>query len=218
MKNERIQKYYEGYMTDDERRGEGADNQLEAAKEQLVSWLLKCGEYTIENMQEAGIDEEIRYKVIEAMLEAHSNGFEEGFKEASELLNNYHDESKEDREKRYQRKAEDKLRTYSGNKHRVEEFKTIAKEIRKDLTKADSLRDLEIAISLLQAENKTIENAIKFFEKDPYIEAIRLKYCEELAEEEIADRMSCDTSTVWRNRNRIIKKMAILFFGYEPYM
>lgn len=84
--NRQMEAIYESYMQDEDRRGVEADNKIEEANNKLVDWLLKNGKFDIKNLKEPNIESEIHFKVIEATLEAHKVGFEEGFREAGKLF------------------------------------------------------------------------------------------------------------------------------------
>ena len=62
---------------------------------------------------------------------------------------------------------------------------------------------------------KRIDRAVKALEKDPYYALLELKYTDGLPEEEIAYRMHCDPSTVRRNKNRLLGRLSVIFFGVD---
>ncbi|MDD6308154.1 MAG: sigma factor-like helix-turn-helix DNA-binding protein [Clostridia bacterium] len=58
-----------------------------------------------------------------------------------------------------------------------------------------------------------IDNAVNALRDDPYFSILQLKYAEGMPEEEIAYQIHCDPSTVRRNKNRLLKRLAVIFFG-----
>lgn len=62
---------------------------------------------------------------------------------------------------------------------------------------------------------KRIDRAVSSLSNDPYYELIDLKYRKGLSEETIAEEMCCDPSTVRRNKNRLLEKLGVLFFGID---
>lgn len=62
---------------------------------------------------------------------------------------------------------------------------------------------------------KKIDKAVSFLSEDPYYDILRLKYFDGMAEEEIAEQLCCDPSTVRRNKNRLLERLAVIFFGID---
>ncbi|MBE7062534.1 MAG: sigma-70 family RNA polymerase sigma factor [Clostridia bacterium] len=62
---------------------------------------------------------------------------------------------------------------------------------------------------------KRIDRAVATLSDDPYFDILPLKYTEGLPEEEIAERLCCDPSTIRRNKNRLLERLAIIFFGID---
>ena len=62
---------------------------------------------------------------------------------------------------------------------------------------------------------KRIDRAINSLSDDPYFELLHLKYRDGLSEEAIAERLCCDPSTVRRNKNRLLERLGVLFFGID---
>lgn len=62
---------------------------------------------------------------------------------------------------------------------------------------------------------KRIDTAVASLADDPYHEILPLKYTEGLPEEEIAERLCCDPSTIRRNKNRLLERLAVIFFGID---
>lgn len=66
-----------------------------------------------------------------------------------------------------------------------------------------------------EAEVKEIETALSEVADDAYYKIIELRYFENLADEDIAEALYCDKTTVWRNRARLVKKLSVVFFGAD---
>lgn len=62
---------------------------------------------------------------------------------------------------------------------------------------------------------RRIDTAIATLADDPYFALLELKYQEGLPEETIAERLSCDPSTIRRNKNRLLDRLSIIFFGVD---
>lgn len=66
-----------------------------------------------------------------------------------------------------------------------------------------------------EAEVKEIETALSEVADDAYYKIIELRYFENLADEDIAEALNCEKTTVWRNRARLVKKLSVIFFGAD---
>ena len=60
-----------------------------------------------------------------------------------------------------------------------------------------------------------IEDAVKSVSEDYYGEVMILRYFERKTDEQIAEQLNCDVSTVRRNRKRLLKRIAVRMFGVE---
>lgn len=76
-------------------------------------------------------------------------------------------------------------------------------------------KDVEALLARNRLAAKRIDRAVASLAGDPYYELLHLKYAERLPEEEIAERLCCDPSTVRRNKNRLLERLAIVFFGVD---
>lgn len=74
-------------------------------------------------------------------------------------------------------------------------------------------QDLAATIAADEYEIKRVENALKSVKDDPYYTAVTEKYIEGKSDEEVAERIVCDPSTVRRNRSRLVKKIAVKLYG-----
>jgi hypothetical protein len=74
-------------------------------------------------------------------------------------------------------------------------------------------QDLNATIATDEYEVESITSALKVIEKDAYYPAITGKFIDGKSDEEIAALIPCDTSTVRRNRGRLIRTMAVWLYG-----
>ena len=75
--------------------------------------------------------------------------------------------------------------------------------------------DVEALLARNRLAAKRIDRAVASLSDDPYYEILPLKYREGRPEEEIAEMLSCDPSTVRRNKNRLLERLSIIFFGID---
>ncbi len=75
--------------------------------------------------------------------------------------------------------------------------------------------DVEALLTRNRLAAKRIDRAVTSLSGDPYFEILHLKYTEGRSEEEIAEMLSCDPSTVRRNKNRLLERLSVLFFGID---
>lgn len=75
------------------------------------------------------------------------------------------------------------------------------------------IKDKEATIAADQHEVDELENALKYIEGDPYYEAVSGRYFEGLDNEAIGAKIGCDATTVWRNRQRLVKSLAVRLYG-----
>jgi len=75
------------------------------------------------------------------------------------------------------------------------------------------IKDLSATIAADEYEIETIEKALRLIEADAYYLTVEGKYIQGLADEEIAERIPCDTTTVWRNRKRLVQTISTWLYG-----
>lgn len=75
------------------------------------------------------------------------------------------------------------------------------------------LYDIQCDIAYNRLIVRRIDRAVETLKDDPYYNILYLKYTEGLPEEEIAYQIHCDTSTVRRNKNRLLERLAVIFYG-----
>lgn len=77
------------------------------------------------------------------------------------------------------------------------------------------IKELHSNIATDSYELETMEKALSIIKKDPYYYTVKGKYEEGLDNDTIAQTIGCDVTTVWRNRQRLMKQLAIRLYGTE---
>ena len=75
--------------------------------------------------------------------------------------------------------------------------------------------DLEAAIAATSHELEALDKALASIRDDPYYLAVDGKNIQRMTDEEIAEQIHCDPSTVWRNRKRLVQRVAVRLYGVE---
>lgn len=75
--------------------------------------------------------------------------------------------------------------------------------------------DLEAAIAATSHELEALDKALASIQDDPYYLAVDGKYIQRMTDEEIAEKISCDPTTVWRNRKRLVQRVAVRLYGAD---
>ncbi len=75
--------------------------------------------------------------------------------------------------------------------------------------------DIRALLTRNRLAAKRIDKAIAALSDDPYHAILHMKYMEGLPEEEIAEHLCCDPSTVRRNKNRLLERLGVIFFGID---
>lgn len=73
--------------------------------------------------------------------------------------------------------------------------------------------DMEATIAADEHEIGAMERALSIIEDDEYYLTVTGRYIDNLADEKVAELIPCDTSTVWRNRKRLVQKLSIWLYG-----
>ena len=73
--------------------------------------------------------------------------------------------------------------------------------------------DMESTIAADQHEVETMEKALSTIQDDEYYITVTGRYLEGLPDERVADMIPCDISTVWRNRKRLVQRLAVWLYG-----
>ena len=73
--------------------------------------------------------------------------------------------------------------------------------------------DVQATIAADEHEIETMYKALETIAHDPYYETVTGKYLDGKHDDEIAEGLPCDASTVRRNRGRLMRKLAIRLYG-----
>lgn len=73
--------------------------------------------------------------------------------------------------------------------------------------------DLEASIAATEYEIETLERALSRIADDPYYRTVTGRYIDAISDEEIAEDIPCETTTVWRNRKRLVQRLAVWLYG-----
>lgn len=75
--------------------------------------------------------------------------------------------------------------------------------------------DLEAAIASDESEIIAVEKAISYIEEDGYALCVTGRYFEDLDDDTIARQLGCDSTTVWRNRKRLVQRVSVMLYGAQ---
>lgn len=75
--------------------------------------------------------------------------------------------------------------------------------------------DMEATIAADQYEIDAMEKALDVIKDDDYYLTVTGRYLEDLPDEQVAELIPCDTSTVWRNRKRLVQRIAVWLYGAD---
>ncbi len=73
--------------------------------------------------------------------------------------------------------------------------------------------DMEATLASDEYEAELVEKAYTSIEGDQYAYCVQGRYFEDLDDESIAEAIGCDTTTVWRNRRRLVQRIAVMLYG-----
>lgn len=74
---------------------------------------------------------------------------------------------------------------------------------------------VQIKMERDQAEVDEINYALEVVKEDEYYQIIEMRYFQGMKDDEIASILSCDPSTVRRNKSRLIRMVAVKLYGAE---
>lgn len=77
------------------------------------------------------------------------------------------------------------------------------------------IADVEAAIAKDEYEVETIKKALENIKDDPYYLTVEGRYFEQISDDEIAKKIHCDTTTVWRQRKRLVQTIAVWLYGAD---
>lgn len=75
--------------------------------------------------------------------------------------------------------------------------------------------DLEAEIASGEHEIDVMERALASIADDEYRLTVTGKYIDRLTDEQIAERIPCDPTTVWRNRKRLVQRLSVRLYGVD---
>ena len=75
--------------------------------------------------------------------------------------------------------------------------------------------DMEATIAADEYEIENMERALATIEEDTYYLTVTGRYIDDLPDERVAELIPCDTTTVWRNRKRLVQRLAVWLYGVE---
>lgn len=75
--------------------------------------------------------------------------------------------------------------------------------------------DMEATIAADEYEVEVMSRALDTISDDEYYQTVTGRYITNQTDEEVAALVPCDTSTVWRNRKRLVQKLAVWLYGAE---
>jgi len=77
------------------------------------------------------------------------------------------------------------------------------------------IKDLTATIAADQYEVDAIADVLETIKHDPYYEVIKGRFGDGRTDEQLAEDLCCDPSTVRRNRGRLIRSLAVGLYGVE---
>lgn len=75
--------------------------------------------------------------------------------------------------------------------------------------------DLAARIAADEHEIMLIEDALKLIENDIYYKAVFNRYILQENDDDIAEQIPCDSSTIRRHRGRLVKQLAVRLYGVD---
>ena len=75
--------------------------------------------------------------------------------------------------------------------------------------------DMVATIDADEYEIADMERALAVVADDEYYQTVTGRYFEKLPDEQVAELIPCDTSTVWRNRKRLVQQIAVWLYGAD---
>jgi beta-lactamase class D len=162
-------------------------------------------------------------------------------KKLNNIENNFIQTNKKNMIDTYFHQTERLLYHYSDIKIRIDDLRSEIRELKRGniKSKSKSILSMRSGSTRLSADEqieelikqkrldlernnfevKRIDKALLNISDDEYYEIIKLKYFGaknvQKNDEEIAQILYCDKSTVSRNKNRLIKRLSVLLFGAE---
>lgn len=104
------------------------------------------------------------------------------------------------------------VRHNGGVKERVQGGKLPGDIVLPDESVENAVHKIHCAMSLTVQVISMIEKCLDALKSDPYYNVLEMRYFEGRTLEEIAVYFDCDTSTISRNRTRLVKEIALQMF------
>ena len=79
--------------------------------------------------------------------------------------------------------------------------------------RAAKIRETEKKIARDEEEIREIDAALDAVKGDEYYKTIEMRFFDKINQDEIAVRLHCDSSTVWRNTERLVGIMNVVLYG-----
>lgn len=141
--------------------------------------------------------------------------------------------------KEYYKMTERRLRAYPILKENIERYKLDIDDIRHEdmgksadiiMFQANSGMSPEKDLEELRQEKifsltekiyrdtkdiKEIDVALESISQDPYYQIIPMTYFKGGQQETVAQAMHCDKTTIWRNRQRLVKHISLVLYGAD---
>lgn len=73
--------------------------------------------------------------------------------------------------------------------------------------------DMRVTIAADSYEIETMEKALASIAGDEYYLTVTGRYIDDLPDDRVAEMIPCDTSTVWRNRKRLVQRISVRLYG-----
>jgi hypothetical protein len=100
-----------------------------------------------------------------------------------------------------------------GNSKSVIRFQKPGVRLTPEEIRETLITNIKVQIAESEHEIETIDKALEIIEEDPYTDIVKYKYFEWKNDDEIATLMSCDSSTVRRNKSRLVGRLAVFLYG-----
>lgn len=109
----------------------------------------------------------------------------------------------------------EEIKTYGvhGKSKSITRFVKNGMRLTEDEIQEGILQDLTVNIAMDEREIETIKKAVEIIASDQYADVVKYKYFEGRNDEQIADIMHCDPSTVRRNKSRLVGRLSIFLYG-----
>lgn len=124
-------------------------------------------------------------------------------------------------DKKLLKQTESMLKSYNFISARLIADKKSVEKLKKiNLTRnlyCDKISALEDSIALCELQIENIDSALEQIKDDFYFSIIPLKYFKLKSECTISFKLNCDVSTVYRNKNRLLKMLCCYFYADEVF-